>query len=446
MLKPKLALKSRWLTFIEGALWVLKHKADIKVLVKDDASIGKKAERARLTLDSSDFWVNCHIMAGFGDLFFMPAHTWVQIDQGRRAPLMAQQVTKWMILLTHVESNPEKYFQSTIEIANKLNVSPIATIESIKLFAAEAKTRISQYFNPWLQPPLTLATMNDHDSAKVLLTEVRKNPEKYDLHGFLSEQVLSEFVAYVQGNDSNIMKYPTLGKWFVVVFGSCCVHNIDCERAFCLMRYLRHSKLSGSDHLISGLIEQAIQKKTLSVGIDFLTGLVDEGQLERMTTQELQDMLLDTLNCEIPIMNVQDVVTLKVQPRIIEHEEEGVEYRQLEEGTIEDLLGAYDLTRGDLETNQTVDPIVRQSSESTIQSEKSVDEPTNYKEALNPFQLLQSALSILLLGAQETVLVIANQLNSLTWKKQLVLNGCLDMSFTEEKVHPFETLVHCACQ
>ena len=400
--KPALALSSRWLTYIKGAMWVLEHKIQIKSLIKSLEEKGKKAKRAKTTLEMNEFWVNCHILAGFGDLFFIPAYTWIQVDQGRRAPLMLQQISKWSVLLTHISNNPREYFATTFSIAEKLSVCTATIEESIKNFAKEANTRILEYFKPWLRPPLTLATINDHESAKVLLTDIIENPKAYDLHGFLSKEILSEFITYANSENSNINNYVDLNQWFVSVFGSCCVHNVDNERAFCLMRYLRTSKYLANNNLISGLIETSIQKN-IPKHIDFITGLILDTKLD---DDELQEMLTDIITSS----------TVKDSEIIIDNSQ---------------LIQSNGISQNN--ATQNIQPELISNSE--VQSTT-----TN---SVNPFDLLKSAIYVLMSGIHQTVQAIANKL--ISYKKQFILNECLDTTFPTNKLHPFETLVSCAC-
>ena len=283
---------------------ILDNKEAIHKIMQKNPT-GVKSDRVKSTFSSAEFWINCHILAGFGDLFFIPAFTWIQIDNGRRASLMLEQVTKWLVLLKDIQKRPDEYFTKTLEHCVTLNICKHTVLQCIKNFAKECHIRIAEYFQPWFQPPLLLATINNHTSAKVLLQQIYNAPDEFDLHGFNTGDIFKEFLSYVGSDNAELKSFPSLHQWYACVFGTCVVHNIDCERAFSVMRYITHTKINANETLKSSLMQQSLGENLSDIqnaDLYYCSGVLQQLKLDENDVQSDIDndvrvnMLVDQLS------------------------------------------------------------------------------------------------------------------------------------------------------
>ena len=382
-------------------------------MIKSDDTTGKKAERAKQTVEDSKFWICCHIMAGFGDFFFLPAQSWIQVDQGRRAPLMSNQLTKWLVLLKSIEHDPSHYFRQTINYGYDNEVTSESIESMIQKFASTAQVFLQKYFGAWLEAPLTLAGIDDPQTARALLPDIMEHPDKYNLHGFLNQQVFDEFLEYSDKQDKLTHEvYPNLFSWFLKVFGSCVIHNIDCERAFSLMRYFVRTKQSADTTLLSFLIQNSLDPDPDDIhSVDYVQGLLSEN-INDLEGQEVKDMITDLLNSwKAPEQDsLERAITLSTE-QLFKHE------------------------------FAKVKP-VQQIQSHEERSEKDV----SMVQVDDIFKAVNIASAVLLLGMETLSAKIAAIMNTYCRfvNRQAVLNSCMEMTHPTDVLYNFETLIEAA--
>jgi len=195
------------------------------VAVKQMTSTKLKKKRnqyfdARIIIMDSWFLMECHIIEGFGDLFFFPAYTWCQMMGGLRAADMSSKILQWISLWRLIKSKPELFFTDVTDADVKRLLTHCANIAILSL---------QSRFGFWLQPPFCVAqVVHNQAYAKKLLLHIKNDPNskcQFDVFGLLTSKIVfEEFQRYCQHPQLNTQnlevlelivatKFPRLWDW-----------------------------------------------------------------------------------------------------------------------------------------------------------------------------------------------------------------------------------------